>query len=518
MANRANGLLTQARDRGHKTAIVFEGRRISFGQLADLVYATAGGLSSLGIGAGNRVGIMLPSQPEFIVVQQALFLLGAVISPINVYYRPGEVAHAVRTCQLHYVVTSKDLRDRLSAHERVATPSLADVILIDTRDDEPQFSSLQRAITVAAPIMTPAPVRDDETVMLLNTSATTGKSKGVMLTAYNLASNYDRTPGWLGLSEDDVILCALPLYNTFGLNQCINAMTSIGATLVLLPRFDVGKCINAVARQQCTFFPAVPTMLQKILDGIASDQNRLSSLRLIMTGGAPVPAPLLAKLKNALAPDARVVTGYGLTEGTALVTLTDVVLGPGDQILRGRTIGKVLDGMTLEVVDDAGSPLSPGKIGEFVIRGPNLMAGYFRAPEDTAAALVNGVLFTGDIGYIDEEGFAYIVDRKKDIIIRGGQNIYPADIEEVLYGVTGVAEAAVVGMDDPVLGEVPVAYVALSPDCRLTEEVLLSRCREELAPYKQPSSVVFLRELPKGPTGKILRRSLRAGKESQLAS
>ena len=355
----------------------------------------------------------------------------------------------------------------------------------------------------------PAQVEPCDVVMLLNTSATTGKSKGVMLTADNLAANYDRTPEWLGLDESDVILCALPLYNTFGLNQCINAMTSTGCTLVLLPRFDAEKCIKSIERDHCTFFPAVPTMLQKILDQLGDRKFALRSLNMIMTGGAPVPAPMLARLKKALNPTARVVTGYGLTEGTALVTLTDVELGTDGEIVRGRTIGRVLDGMTLAVADDEGKILEPGKVGEFVIGGRNIMAGYYKAPEDTELALAQGLLHTGDIGYIDEDGYAFIVDRKKDVIIRGGQNIYPADIEEVLYAVDGVAEVAVIGIEDPILGEVPVAYVALAPNKKLAAEVLLAKCRDELASYKQPVAIHFMPELPKGPTGKILRREIR---------
>ena len=514
MANRAAGLLRQASDRTDRTAIQFENRRITFGELAQLVFAAAGGLKSLGIERGTRVGIMLSSQPEFVIVQQALFLLGATVSPINIYYRPAEVAHAVRTCELQFMVLAGDLREHLAVRLRDETPSLVDVIVVDNPEDLPGFRSLALACRSTPPWTTPAPVAEHDIAMLLNTSATTGKSKGVMLTASNLAANYDRTPGWLGLTPDDVILCALPLYNTFGLNQCINAMTSIGTTLVLLPRFDAEKCIAAIERHKCTFLPAVPTMLQKILDQLGPRTSALASLRLIMTGGAPVPAPLLARLKSALAAPARVLTGYGLTEGTALVTLTDVELGPDGAILRGRTIGRVLDGMTLGVVNDEGGSLGPDQIGEFVIRGPNLMAGYYRAPEDTAAALVGGTLHTGDVGYIDEAGFAYIVDRKKDIIIRGGQNIYPADIEEVLYGVDGVAEVAVVGEEDPVLGEVPVAYVALSSGYAVTAEQLLGRCREELARYKQPVALHFLAELPKGPTGKILRRGLRRGTDT----
>ena len=509
MTNRVEGLLRQARECGDKVAIRFGDRTISFAELTEQVQKAAGGLRLLGINAGTRVGVMMPCQPEFVIVQQALFLLGATISPINVFYRPAELTHAVLTCDLHYVVMASDLRDRLPLNLRQDMPGLIEAILIDSETDEPGFRSLTLAVNATAPILEPVPVAADDIAMLLNTSATTGKSKGVMLTAGNLAANYDRTPGWLDLHKDDVILCALPLYNTFGLNQCINAMTSTGTTLVLLPRFDARKCIDAIRRYACTFLPAVPTMLQKILDEPRQRAGALSSLRLIMTGGAPVPAAMLARLKTVLDPAARVVTGYGLTEATALVTLADVELGPDGAVVRGRTIGRVLDGMWLGVADDQGKILAAGETGEFVIRGPNLMKGYFRSPDDTSIALAGGMLHTGDIGYLDADGYAYIVDRKKDIIIRGGQNIYPADIEEVLYGVSGVAEAAVVGVVDALLGEIPIAYVALAPGIELTSERLLARCREELAPYKLPAEIRFLAELPKGPTGKILRRELR---------
>lgn len=509
MANRALALLAQAETRGNRTAIQFGERAIDFAEMAEIVRETAGGLRELGVRPGTHVGIMMPAQPEFVFVQQALFLLGAIVSPINVYYRPAELVHAVRTCALEYVVLAADLRDRLPLHLRAETPSLVTAIVVDSDEDLPGFRSLPPACGRATPVADPHPVADDDVVMLLNTSATTGKSKGVMLTAGNLAANYDRTPGWLGLADDDTILCALPLYNTFGLNQCINAMTHLGAKLVLLPRFDAEKCVQAIERHRCTFLPGVPTMLQKILDQMGPRRSALESLRLIMTGGAPVPAPLLARLKQALHPDARVVTGYGLTEGTALVTLTEVELGADGEIVRGRSIGRVLDGMEIVAVDADGKIVPLGQTGEFVVRGPNVMAGYFQAEEDTAAALVDGALHTGDIGFFDAEGFGYIVDRKKDIIIRGGQNIYPADIEEILYRVDGVAEVAVVGIEDKVLGEVPVAYVALAPRRKVSAEVLMARCSDELAPFKLPAAIHFLPDLPKGPTGKILRRELR---------
>ncbi len=503
MANRAAHLFAAAGRHPDKVAIVWDGARLTFADLARQVREAAGGLSALGVGPGVHVGIMVPSSPAFVVVQQALFMLGAIVSPLNTFYRAGEVAHAVRSCDLAYLVMSVEFIERVPPAEAATSFRLA--IVID--GVAAGAASLAEAVATTAPCTMLAPVAGDKVVMLLLTSATTGKAKGVMLTAANLAANYDATPGWLGLDGDDVILCALPLYNTFGLNQCINAMLSTGATMVLLPRFDAAECIDAIARHGCTFFPAVPTMLQKVLSHDGLCPGALASLARVMTGGAPVPASLLRRILAA-APNAEVLTGYGLTEATALVTLTPVRLGRDGEIEHGRTIGKVLDGMELRIVDDDGASLASDAIGEIAVRGPNLMRGYYNAPVDTAIALQDGWLRTGDLGTVDADGYAFVVDRKKDIIIRGGQNIYPADIEEVIYQLPGVAEVAVVGVPDDVLGEIVVAYVA----CRspaISETMLIEHCAAELARYKVPAAVHFLAELPKGPTGKILRRELR---------
>lgn len=279
--------------------------------------------------------------------------------------------------------------------------------------------------------------------------------------------------------------------------------------MVLLPRFDAEGCIDATTRHGCTFLPAVPTMLQKIVDHPRANTQTLGSLKRIMTGGAPVPAALLGRVVALTGSGTTVLTGYGLTEATALVTLAEVRLGPDGDLEHGRTIGRVLDGMTLAIAGEDGRLLPPGDVGEIVVQGPNLMQGYHRAPEDSALALTGGWLRTGDLGYIDADGFAFIVDRKKDVIIRGGQNIYPADIEEVIYAVPGVAEVAVIGVADVVLGEVPVAFVALRPGSDVSSAVIAARCEAELARYKLPAAIHFRDELPKGPTGKILRRELR---------
>lgn len=500
MANRAQALVDQAAREPGRIAIVYEGREISFGELAEQAHAAAGALAAQGVGQGSRVGLMMPAQPEFIVIQYALFVLGAVFAPLNIFYRPAEVAHVVDCCELDYLIVADTLLDRRPPSGDGHTPSLRGVIA---------SGPLLAAAATATPVRPLAPVAPQDTAMLLQTSATTGKSKGVVLPAASLAANYDRTPGWLGIGRDDVIICALPLYNTFGLNQCINAMMFTGARLVILPRFDAARVIATVAEQHGTFMPAVPTMLQKIVDEPSLRPGQLATLRRIMTGGAPVPAALLARVLAVTSAETQVLTGYGLTEAAALVTLTPVHLGADGELENGNTIGKVLDGMDLAVVDDDGVLLPVGSTGEFVVRGPNLMAGYHRAPEDTAAALRNGWLHTGDIGYVAPDGYAYIVDRKKDVIIRGGQNIYPAEIEEAIYRVPGVAEVAVVGEPDDMFGEVVVAWVAPAAGAVIDPAALAARCREDLATFKQPAAFHIVAELPKGPTGKILRRALR---------
>lgn len=509
MSNLTENLFAQALRQEDRPALVFGEESLSFQAIAREVCRVAGGLASIGVGVGSRVGLLMNSSPAFIFYQQAIFALGAVFTPLNVFYRSGEIAHAVQSCALEYLVVGGDLLGQLPAPgdprlaplKAVLTPGLEDAA---SRGLVAGETLLATSEPLAAPVQLPASALG----MMLSTSATTGTSKGVMLSISNIQANYDRTPHWLGLTEETVTLCALALYNTFGLNQCINALMVTGGKLILMPRFEPLGCLKLIERHRCNFLPAVPTMLQKILDHPEAFRFDLRSLQRIMTGGAPVPATLLERIQERIGAGATVLTGYGLTEATALVTLDQVELGSDGRLLRPKCIGRVLEGMELRIFREDGNESAPHEVGEIRVRGPNVMLGYHGMPEDTRIALAGGWLHTGDLGYLDENGYGYIVDRKKDVIIRGGQNIYPADIEDVLYRLPGVCEAAVIGRPHPILGEVPVAFVAVGPGVALSAAEVLDACRSELAHFKVPAGVHFLPELPKGPTGKILRRAL----------
>lgn len=510
MANLAAHLFRQADERGDKRALVFEGEEYSFSDILARVRRLAGGLSAAGVTVGSRIGIMMHARPEFIFFQHAVFALGAIVSPLNIFYRRNELAHAIASCDLEFLVMGDEFIERLPPAGSPGTETLKKVFVPGNCDEaeDPRLASWD-SLAAGAPIDAPVQIPEGSIGLMLNTSATTGKAKGVMLTVANIGFNYDSTPGWLGLDENTVTLCALPLYNTFALNQCINALMVTGGTMVLMQRFDAEQCIKLIEKYRCTFFPGVPTMLQKLFDHPEAHNHDLSSISRIMTGAAPVPAALLERIYAFMGRDTVVMSGYGLTEGTALALLEHIELDDEGKVKRPKAIGKVLPGIELRILREDGSDVRPGEVGEICLRGANVMLGYYKMPEDTAVALAGGWLHTGDMGMFDAEGNSYIVDRKKDVIIRGGQNIYPADIEEVLYQVPGVSEAAVIGAPDETLGEVPVAYVATRPGEHVSAEDLIARCKEELAYFKVPAAIHFLQELPKGPTGKILRRGLR---------
>jgi long-chain acyl-CoA synthetase len=512
--NRADILLRQASVQPDKLALIFEDRTWTYADLLRDVQSRAAGLTAAGISQGQKIGLMLETTPEFILLQYAAFLIGAVVVPMNMHYRSAEIEYLLVTCEVEVLVIEAPFTDRLPAGLRARCPALQRIFVHGAADPAP-YDDAAHLLGDPREAPPPAALAETDIALMLFTSATTGKAKGVMLSIGNLAGNYDRSPEWLGLRPDEVILLALPLYNTFALNQGINALMVLGATMVLLRRFDAVACLQSIATHRCTFFPAVPTMLQKMFNHPDVATYDLMSLRRITTGGAPVPAAILARVHECASPGTVVITGYGLTEATALNAIHEVRLGPDGQLLRPKSVGRALPGIAIEIHDENGRELPYGSVGEICIKGGCVMQGYYKLPDMTAEAIRDGWLHTGDLGVMEPDGHFSIVDRKKDLIIRGGQNIYPADIEEALYSHPAVAEAAVVAVPDDVMGEVPKAFVALKHDAVATPEALLAHCRTLLASYKVPVSLQIMDELPKGPTGKILRRGLRTGEPSQ---
>lgn len=520
MSNRADALVRQAQRMPSKAAVIFEGQTWTFAQLLGQAKAYAAGLAGAGFGRGDKLGIMLATRPEFIALEYAAYMLGGALVPMNIHYHGHEIEHALGSCSVEFLVIDAPFAERLALDIGTRCPSLRKVFVFGGIGTPSSALLHDAGALIGDPMNAPALVdlTQDDVAMMLYTSATTGKAKGVMLTIGNLEANYDTTSDFLQLTSEDVILCALPLYNTFGLNQGINVMVQRGATMVLMARFDPLACLQAIEHYRCTFLPAVPTMLQKLLYHPAVERYDLHSLRRFCVGAAPVPAPLLARLHQRISADALVINGYGLTEATALVAIHEVTVDANGDLVRGKSIGRPIAGVEMSILDEAGAPVAFDAVGEICVRGANVMKGYYKLPAVTAEVITaDGWLRTGDLGTMDADGYFTIVDRKKDLIIRGGQNVYPADIEEALYRHPAVAEAAVVAKPDEMLGEVPMAYVALKPGACATSEGLLEHCRAELAYFKVPVAVDILPELPKGPTGKILRRELRGNSRGMSA-
>ncbi|WP_275040805.1 class I adenylate-forming enzyme family protein [Nocardiopsis salina] len=343
-----------------------------------------------------------------------------------------------------------------------------------------------------------------DTAALIYTSGTTGRPKGAELTHVQLYMNCTVAGEQLGLRGDDVTMAVLPLFHVFGLSSVLNGAVRRGGTIVLVERFERDAVVAAMARYRCTVFAGVPTMYQELLAADTSGAD-LSALRIGSCGGAPMPTEVMREVEEAF-PGIVVLEGYGLSE-----TASGTTVNTSAEERKVGSIGKPIWGVRVRVVDPEGRELPPGRenVGEIVVRGHNTMKGYWNRPEATAEVLRDGWFHTGDLGHSDEDGYFYVVDRKKDLVVRGGYNVYPREIEEVLYEHPEVTGAAVVGRPDERMGEEVVACIVLEPGSAATEDDLVAFCKERMAAYKYPREIRLMSALPTGPTGKILKKELR---------
>ena len=518
-----------ARQHPNAPAIYFEGRSTSYAQLADQAWRLAGALAELGVTKGTRVGLVLPNCPQAVVALFGVLRLGAVVVQHNPLYPEQELAQQLEDAEVEVAICIdlayervKAVRRRLPVREVVVT-SLADELPFFKRlaapytragrqasapvgRDEPvrRWRDLLRGRTVRAPEAEVDATKD--LALLQYTGGTTGQPKGVMLSHYNLRANAEQLRAWFPAAEvgREVAVLVLPFFHVYGLTVGLLLGVRIAAAMVLLPRFELGRVVAAIDRYRPTLLPGVPTMYAAIAKAAEQHRTDLSSIKACLSGAAPLPRELAERFERISG--GRLVEGYGLSEASP-VALANPVYGKR----KAGSIGMPLPSTLAKVVDpsDPSTAVPTGTPGELAIKGPQVMLGYWRRPEETAAALLpDGWLLTGDIAVMDEEGYFSLVDRKKEVIIVGGFNVYPSEVERALAEHPAVLDAAVVGVPDPYQGESVKAFVVPRPGHQVVPEELRAFVRERLAPYKVPRAVEVRASLPRGVVGKVLRRAL----------
>jgi len=491
--NLAASLARNAADNPDRVAIHLGDQTTSYGELDDQSARVAGLLAARGIAPGTPIDIMLPNVPEFASVYYGILRTGAVVVPMNPLLKAREIAYYLGDSGAPVIfawhLTAPEV-------EIGAKEAGAEAILVDP-------ATFPDILATASPAPQVVDRAAYDTAVVLYTSGTTGHPKGAELTHANLINNVEVSAADLfQLGPDDLIFGGLPLFHAFGQTCTLNAAIMTGASLTVLPRFDAAKALGILADQRVTIFAGVPTMFSALLHVPDRSGYDVSALRLCISGGAAMPVEVLRQFEDAF--DCIVLEGYGLSETSPVASFNH----PGRERKPG-SIGTPIRGVEMRVVDASGVEVPQGEVGEIAIRGHNIMKGYLNRPEATAEAVSDDGWFrTGDIGRVDEDGYYYIVDRKKDLIIRGGYNIYPREIEEVLYEHPEVAEAAVVGIPHPELGEEVGAAVALKPGATVTPDELRSYVKSQVAAYKYPRRVWIVDALPKGPTGKILKKEI----------
>lgn len=463
-----------------------DGRQWTYKQFGDSVDALAGYFQSIGIQKGEVVSLLLPNSPEYIIAYFACWRIGAVAGPINSLLKPPEIAWAVNNSESRLIVYASDLE------EKIAGLNGPKRLLLDAG-----------RLPEERPLTGKPRLDEADEAIIIYTSGTTGKPKGCLLTHQNLIANARQITDWLGFGPADRLLTVMPLFHMNAVT--VTTMTALysGGSTVVAPKFSASRFWEIISEYRITSFGSVATMLQMLISRAENgDSNRpdAGSVRFAMCGSAPVPEQVLRRFEETFG--ILVIEGYGLSESTCRATFN-----PPDHRRRPGSCGLPI-GNELMVVDDEDRELTPGVPGEIVLRGPNIFKGYFKNPAATENAFRGGWFHTGDIGYRDSDGFLYIVDRKSDMIIRGGENIYPREIEELLYRHPAVESAAVIGVPDKLYGEEVAAFIVLKKQGAAAESDIIEFCRTHLADYKCPKTIRFLPEIPKGPTGKLLKREL----------
>jgi long-chain acyl-CoA synthetase len=493
MTNFATELSAAAAEAGNRPAVKLDDLVLDYATLDAAVARAAGLLRAKGIGPGDAVGLQMPNVPYFPIVYYGALRLGAIVVPMNPLLKGREVEYYLKDSGAKLIVAWHGFAEAANEGGRGAG---AEVVLVEP-------GAFEQLLAGVEPVNEVVDRADDDAAVIIYTSGTTGTPKGATLTHANLAAGAEVARDLVDAGPDTVGLATLPLFHVFGMNSVMNMAVHARSLLTLLPRFEPGKALEIIERDHVTSFAGVPTMFSALLHFPDREKYDTSSLELCVSGGSAMPVELLHGFDEAFG--AKVLEGYGLSEtvGMGSFNLPDRERKPG-------SIGVPIGGTEMKVVDDDGNEVPQGERGEVVMRGPFVMKGYWNKPEATAETIKDGWFYTGDIATVDEDGYFFIVDRKKELIIRGGYNVYPREIEEVLYGHPAVREAAVIGIPHDELGEEVAAAVVLKDGAEATPDEIKAYVKERVAAYKYPRVVWIEDDLPKTSTGKILKREIEA--------
>jgi long-chain acyl-CoA synthetase len=501
-----------------RTAYHFLGSDTSYGEFEQQVSQFASALQRLGVKKGDHVALILGNSPHFLVSLYATMRIGVTAIPVNPIYKQDEISYILRDGDVKAIIALDMLLSFVDIWVQ-EFPQIETYIVCDTTVDVGEkFNSLTAAAKAKSNLysqllastsssVNPIKLDDEDIAVILYTSGTTGNPKGAMLSHRNLYSNARDVSNFFHITAEDRVIATLPVFHVFALTVVVNAPLFQGATVLIAPRFSPSEIYELAGSQKATVFAGVPTMFNFLYQFEGNIEN-FSNIRLAISGGAPLPVQVLNDFEEKF--KVRVSEGYGLSEASPVTCFN-----PLDRERKAGSIGTSIPNVENKVVDELGNEVPVGEVGELIVRGPNVMKGYYKMPEETAETIRDGWLYTGDLAKEDEEGYFYIVDRKKDMIIVGGYNVYPREVEEVLYSHPNVVEAAVVGFPDSNLGEVVYAYVVLKEKSTTVKE-LQQFCADHVVKYKVPNVIEIVDELPKSSTGKILRKELKEMQKAKL--
>ncbi len=505
MPNLANNLVATATRSPSAVAIKLDDVEVTFGALEVLSQKVATILAEQGVQRGDRVALVMPNIPQMAFVYYGVLRAGAVVVPLNPLLKGREVAYHLTDSGARLVFAWEGIlaEAQAGADEAGGSGDPVTVVAVDS-------TTFMQRVSAAEPTPGVVELDGEDTAVVLYTSGTTGRPKGATLSHTNLSRNTEISRDLMGTKEGEVLFGGLPFFHIFGQTCALNAAVLTGATVTLLPRFEPGKALGIIARDRVTIFEGVPTMYIAMLRHPDVTATDLSSVRVAVSGGSALPVEVLHEFERVFGAD--LLEGYGLSETSPIVSFNRV-----GHLRKPGSIGTPVDGVEVRMLDPEGTEVPQGEVGELAVRGHCVMKGYWENPDATEAAIPDGWFRTGDLARVDEDGLIFIVDRKKDVILRGGYNVYPREVEEVLYEHPAVAEAAVIGVPDDLHGEEIVAVIGIKAEHVPADDAarealgaeIVDFAKERVAAYKYPRRVVLVDALPKGPTGKILKREIK---------